>query len=35
MYCDESDLVRLIDAEMKFGTIYIDPAWPYDNRSTR
>ena len=35
MYCDESDLTRLIDAEIEFGTIYIDPAWPYTNKSTR
>jgi N6-adenosine-specific RNA methylase IME4 len=35
MYCDASDLTRLIDAGIKFGTLYVDPPWNYDNKSTR
>jgi len=29
------DLYRLIDAGKKFGTIYADPPWRYDNQATR
>lgn len=30
-----SDLSELISADQKFGTIYADPPWNYDNQSTR
>jgi N6-adenosine-specific RNA methylase IME4 len=29
------DLYRLIDSGKRFGTIYADPPWQYDNQSTR
>jgi N6-adenosine-specific RNA methylase IME4 len=35
MFCDFSDLNRLIERGLEFSTFYIDPPWPYDNKSTR
>jgi N6-adenosine-specific RNA methylase IME4 len=31
----ETDLYRLVEANKKFGTIYIDPPWQYSNQATR
>ena len=33
--CAVSDLQTLIDSGKKFGTIYADPPWPYQNQATR
>jgi N6-adenosine-specific RNA methylase IME4 len=33
--CTVDDLQRLISAGKKFGTIYADPPWVYDNQGTR
>jgi N6-adenosine-specific RNA methylase IME4 len=33
--CSVSDLHRLIDSGMKFGTLYADPPWKYGNQATR
>lgn len=33
--CEISDLTDLADSGKKFGTIYADPPWEYDNRATR
>lgn len=33
--CATSDLQTLIDTGKKFGTIYADPPWPYQNQATR
>jgi len=33
--CTVADLDRLVDAGRKFGTIYADPPWLYDNQGTR
>jgi len=33
--CTISDLKKLIESGKKFGTIYADPPWPYQNQGTR
>lgn len=33
--CEIADLWTLVDAGRKFGTIYTDPPWLYDNQATR
>lgn len=33
--CTTDDLAKLIDRGDRFGTIYADPPWTYDNQSTR
>ncbi len=33
--CEVTDLLRLIDNGYRFGTIYADPPWKYDNQATR
>lgn len=34
-FCDDSQLDGLIDKGLKFGCIYVDPPWIYDNQGTR
>lgn len=33
--CTVADLAKLVEAGTKFGTIYADPPWLYDNQGTR
>lgn len=33
--CTVSDLNELVSQGKKFGTVYADPPWPYDNQKTR
>ncbi len=33
--CDSSDLGAIVESGIKFGTIYADPPWQYDNQGTR
>lgn len=35
MSCTTDDLHELVRQGVKFGTIYADPPWPYDNQGTR
>jgi len=33
--CTTDDLRRLADRGLRFGTVYADPPWPYQNQATR
>jgi hypothetical protein len=33
--CTVQDLWALVDKGCRFGTLYADPPWQYDNQSTR
>ena len=33
--CTVDDLQKLVHKQLRFGTIYADPPWPYENRATR